>query len=249
VPAVAFKQPLRDSAVAELASIVLDLHPIQDVLRANKLLSRDVFFHPARFATPQSTGLRNLQGSLALMDAAIAFQNLLQGDLIVVDMAAHSKEEPVKAALEHNVLLAMNVAREIIYSRMDALCVESDPGKIRPGCNTLPNRYGAALRAPTSADLVLLLEQSNNKLPDSIVGSAGSYQMKIGGLSVPLPTAEELRERTYVSSPALEQLWRIRDALLDAEAGYSMRGGLQGSNVQALSAQDQQRLSVLLAIQ
>ncbi len=250
VPAAALKEPLRDSSVAELASAVLDLHPILAVLRDNGLVSEAAFFDPAQFATQgEPTGLRELQGSLALLDAAIAFQNLLGGDLIVTDMASHLGDPEVEAAVQHNAVLAMNVAREIVYSRVDAICAGPDPSTAAAGCGTLPDRYQHALDAASPDDLVRLLEESGSKLPAPLTGGGGSYRMTIAGLSVPLPTREEFRQQTYVTTPSLEQLWRVRDAVLDAMAGYSLRGGLPGSPVGALPANDQRRLSLLLAIE
>jgi hypothetical protein len=250
IPASALREPLRDQSVAELASRILDLHPIQVLLRNDGLIPQAAFFDPQAVATAgPPVGARQLQGVLGLLDAAIAFQNLLSGDLIVAQMASQIDDPKATAALQRNSVLAMNVAREILYNRADALCSGPDPSTPAPGCATLPDRYQHAVNASDPSELAQMFDQAAGKVPLEFAGGAGEYRIKIGGLLVPLPTKEEFRQRTYVATPALEALWRLREAVIDALTGYSLRSGIPGSAIRPLPPAEQTALSLLLAIQ
>jgi hypothetical protein len=214
----------------------------------NQLVARNVFFDPGTLAQARNLGEKELLSVAATLDAAIAFETLLGGDLMLPALAVDMDQPDVLKVLDKNGVLSINVVRETLYERADASCppeARSAPSfALDPTlCAVSPNVYAQALASQSADDLVRLTRRPG-RADRTFAGGPGNWTMRVGDNQVPLPNVEEFRRREYLVTSGLQRLWLVRDAVFHALAAHYFRTGV--GPTRRLSDRENEVLSHLL---
>jgi len=230
-----FSNPLAESVVLELVRRLLEVHalyPLQDASGSLRPLG-DLGSLPLANAGSDYAEER-LRSAMYILDAAIAYQTLLGGDLMLPALAEDLYQprypvppggRTVREILAGNATLASNVVRHVLYQAAANRCATPAAA----ACVT-PDLYRAMLNsAPVPGQPSALVELTARDvaghrmdLHDVIVHEDGRWQIALGTLRVELPDPDEFARGAYETTPGLDRLWAARDAVTDALAGYEM---------------------------
>jgi hypothetical protein len=229
-----FENPLAESVVLDLVRRLLEVHPLYPLQKADGSLRQMNEMSSLPLANAGSEFAEDrLRSALYVLDAAIAYQTLLGGDLLLPALAedvyrpkyAEHPDSTVRRMLGQNATLASNVVRHVLYQAAANRCGAPEPAQ----CITAA-QYESLLRAAPVAGQVPGLIQLTSRtvdgqeksLGDVIVHENGVWKIRFGSRPLDLPTPDEFARGEYEPTPGLLRLWAARDAVIDALAGYEM---------------------------
>lgn len=231
---VTFSNPLAESVVLELVRRLLEVHALYPLQKADGSLRTlaELSSLPLTNAGSEYAESR-LRSALYLLDAAIAYQTLLGGDLMLPALAEDlyrpkypvaSGSPTVRDMLGHNATLASNVVRHVLYQAAANRCAGSAQSCVSP--QAYQEMLAAAPVAGQTPALVMLsarqIDGNAVDLRDVLVHENGRWHIAFGSLRMDLPSPDEFTRGAYEPTPGLTRLSAARDAVVDALAGYEM---------------------------
>lgn len=231
---ITFENPLAESVVLELVRRLLEVHSLYPLQKTDGSLREihEMSSMPLTNAGSEFAEAR-LRSALYMLDAAIAYQTLLGGDLLLPALAedvyrpkyVEHADSTVRKMLSQNATLASNVVRHVLYQAAANRCSVPQSGQ----CVT-PGMYADLLKAaPVPGQvpgLIALTSRSvggqEKNLGDVIVHENGAWRIMFGSQPLELPSPDEFARGAYEPTPGLVRLWAARDAVVDALAGYEM---------------------------